>query len=113
MAAVGVFAVPVPEPQSVPPPSNAKLCVDGVKTFNLKVRTLEDLSGNRLPTVADGKFVVDIGGPAGFSDKATTEYRLFDQFITQVGGDNSGKNCHRENQRRRTASHRKHRVLDA
>jgi hypothetical protein len=73
-----------------PPPTFTGLpkCKDGRLTFTIKARSLQDASGNVLKSSADGQFIVDVGGPAGFSPNPTTMYTLSggnEGFITQFG----------------------------
>ena len=63
-------------------------CKEGLLTFNIKARSLENDSGNFAKSVFDGQFIVDVGGPAGFSPTPRTDYFLSrnEGFITQTEG---------------------------
>lgn len=67
-----------------PPKPSLPLCKNAQLSFNIKVRGLDNYSGNVLPSFAIGKFAVDVGGPVGFSD-APQEYVLSNEgFITST-----------------------------
>ena len=45
-------------------------------------------TGNFLKSAADGQFIVDVGGPAGFSKTASTTYFLQEQGFLTKANDN-------------------------
>jgi hypothetical protein len=73
---------------ATPTPTGLPKCVGGRLTFNIKARSLKP-GPDFQKSKADGMFVTDVGGPAGFSTSPTTEYFLSESFLTQTGG--SGK----------------------